>query len=477
MEAHIRNFGREGKNLKRLIMATLAFGLLRCWSWMTFMENAASDTTTALFAVPMQTLAEIFIGSWGFLTIPAALLIVGRTPPARRAWAIAGCLLTICIAALALVPHGESVDKIAAVAAGGGFAILFLLCTDLFLETDMRSMAIAQCAVACISIVLIPLYFLMNDTLGGIYILLFLPGATATLLVAASRERIDDGDAPDPPSIGAADRIVVARIVALCLIVNLCCGMLHGILVSAHVEAYEKYYRYADVSYIACSLLLGWALYRFRGMRYETVCKIALPLIAVGFILFPLLGARLPVACFLFIQSGFALFNIFDWICLLFVASLFPRKNRPLVAGVAIFIWTTSTCVGMALPDTMMASLALASGEHPAVLATVAGVLLSFAWLLTPEGIGPRPHYAAQPRSRLASQEDPAVSFGLTRQETIIFELLAEGMKNTEICASLNIAENTLRTHLKNIYRKTGIGTRKQLVTTARRERVDGETQ
>ena len=451
-------------------MATLAFGLLRCWSWMTFLENAASGTTTALFAVSMQTLAEIFIGSWGFLTIPVALLIVGRIPSVRRAWAALGCLLTICLAVLALVQHGELADKAAAVAAGGGFAILFMLCTDLFLEADMRYMAIAQCAVACISIVLIPLYFLMNGTLGGIYILLFLPAATAALLAAATRE----GSAvvlPDPPSIGGAEWIVIARIVALCLIVNLCCGMLHGILVSAHVEAYEKYYRYADVSYVACSLLLGWMLYHFKEMRYETVCKMALPLIAIGFILFPLLGTRLPVACFLFIQSGFALFNIFDWICLLFVASLFPRGSRPLVAGVAIFIWTGSTFVGMVLPDTVMTSLTLASGEHPAVLATVAGVLLSFAWLLTPEGIGARPSQVTQPRLRQIAQGDLADSFGFTRQEKVIFELLAEEMKNTEICTSLNIAENTLRTHLKSIYRKTGIGTRKQLVTTARKER------
>ena len=441
---------------------------------MTFLENAASGTTAALFAVPMQTLAEVFIGSWGFLTIPVALLIVGRTPSVRRAWAVGGCILTAGIAALAIVQHGELADKVAAVAAGGGFAILFMLCADLFLETDMRSMAIAQCAVACISIVLIPLYFLMNGVLGGIYILLFLPAATAVLLVVASGGQNADAS-PDPRPIGRAERIVVARIVALCLIVNLCCGMLHGILVSAYVEAYEKYYRYADVSYVACSLLLGWILYRFRGMRYEAVCKTALPLIAIGFILFPLLGARLPIACFLFIQSGFALFNIFDWICLLFVASLFPRKSRPLVAGAAIFIWTASTCVGMALPDTVMTSLALASGEHPAVLATVAGVLLSFAWLLTPERIGPVSRQAAQPRPRQMTQEGLGDSFGLTRQERIIFELLADEMKNTEICTSLNIAENTLRTHLKSIYRKTGIGTRKQLVTTAREERTGEE--
>ena len=108
--------------MKRLAMVTLAFGLLRCWSWLTFLENAASEVTAALFTVPMHTLAEIFVGSWTLFTIPAAWFVVGRPKSGRWAWTAIGCLLTASMVLLAPLPHGERADAAAAVAAGVGRA-------------------------------------------------------------------------------------------------------------------------------------------------------------------------------------------------------------------------------------------------------------------------------------------------------------------------------------------------------------------
>ncbi|MCC8109777.1 MAG: LuxR C-terminal-related transcriptional regulator [Planctomycetes bacterium] len=57
---------------------------------------------------------------------------------------------------------------------------------------------------------------------------------------------------------------------------------------------------------------------------------------------------------------------------------------------------------------------------------------------------------------------------GLTRRESAVAELLTLGLSNPEICATLFVSENTIRTHIKNIYRKTGAASREELKTLLR---------
>ena len=53
--------------------------------------------------------------------------------------------------------------------------------------------------------------------------------------------------------------------------------------------------------------------------------------------------------------------------------------------------------------------------------------------------------------------------YNLTRQETEIVLLLLKGNKDSSICSSLFIARNTLKYHLRNIYRKMEIANRTEL--------------
>jgi len=52
----------------------------------------------------------------------------------------------------------------------------------------------------------------------------------------------------------------------------------------------------------------------------------------------------------------------------------------------------------------------------------------------------------------------------LTPRETEIISLLLRGMTNKEIAARLYISENTLKTHLKNIYPKFGVSHKRELL-------------
>ncbi|NDO46930.1 helix-turn-helix transcriptional regulator [Clostridium sp. MD294] len=54
--------------------------------------------------------------------------------------------------------------------------------------------------------------------------------------------------------------------------------------------------------------------------------------------------------------------------------------------------------------------------------------------------------------------------YGLTKRESDILELLISGYSNKEICDQIVIANNTLKKHILNIYRKLDIKNRVQLI-------------
>jgi DNA-binding NarL/FixJ family response regulator len=81
------------------------------------------------------------------------------------------------------------------------------------------------------------------------------------------------------------------------------------------------------------------------------------------------------------------------------------------------------------------------------------------------------------PRSTSAPS-DPAERFDylaeadiLTAREAEVMQLLQQGMTNAQIAHELSIGLETVRTHARNIYRKLGIKTRRDLANFARHPR------
>jgi DNA-binding NarL/FixJ family response regulator len=55
----------------------------------------------------------------------------------------------------------------------------------------------------------------------------------------------------------------------------------------------------------------------------------------------------------------------------------------------------------------------------------------------------------------------------LTPREADVLELLQSGISNAEIAAALNVGIETVRTHARNVYRKLGVRTRRELRATS----------
>jgi DNA-binding NarL/FixJ family response regulator len=60
----------------------------------------------------------------------------------------------------------------------------------------------------------------------------------------------------------------------------------------------------------------------------------------------------------------------------------------------------------------------------------------------------------------------------LTPREAEVLELLQDGAKNAEIAHELSVGIETVRTHARHIYRKLGIGSRRELTRLARQDPV-----
>ncbi len=64
----------------------------------------------------------------------------------------------------------------------------------------------------------------------------------------------------------------------------------------------------------------------------------------------------------------------------------------------------------------------------------------------------------------------PGAALGLSRRESEVLELIVRGQPNRAIAARLVLGEETIKTHVRSIYRKLGVSDRAQAVAAALRE-------
>jgi LuxR family transcriptional regulator, maltose regulon positive regulatory protein len=76
--------------------------------------------------------------------------------------------------------------------------------------------------------------------------------------------------------------------------------------------------------------------------------------------------------------------------------------------------------------------------------------------------------FVALLRSRRAAHETPGAQNLTARELELLAELPTLGT-NEEIAAALVVSVNTVKTHLRSIYRKLGVSTRREAMLVARR--------
>ena len=69
--------------------------------------------------------------------------------------------------------------------------------------------------------------------------------------------------------------------------------------------------------------------------------------------------------------------------------------------------------------------------------------------------------------SAAAGSDTALLAESLTARESDILECLTQRLRNKEIARQLSISEETVKFHLKNLYQKLGVGSRRQAAVQA----------
>lgn len=274
-----------------------------------------------------------------------------------------------------------------------------------------------------------------------------------------------------PPGEGRS-RIPVPLMLILCLFIAaiyLSSGFMYNIMQPflSTVSPLFIYYRY--IPYIAV-LVVMWLLGE-RMRRYFSI-YMGVSLLGLAFVSFALAYTNTAglIMTTVLIEAAFAFLDLFIWTTLGDLAFIYgaPFPFFGFAIAAKLFSILAGELVGLQL---------LQYGEqHRLVTAlfAAAAIFLTFSvipWLnermrkdfqRSPE------HKEEGEKSAREGFMDKVLEFSipgqkLTPREMEVVALLLKGMTNREIAAQLFISENTLKTHLRNIYPKFGITKKREL--------------
>jgi DNA-binding CsgD family transcriptional regulator len=115
-------------------------------------------------------------------------------------------------------------------------------------------------------------------------------------------------------------------------------------------------------------------------------------------------------------------------------------------------------------------------GEHPVVprlrVHTLAGrwAVLHASWLDDAAGGADKIAVIIEPATPVEVAEVIMQAYGLTERERTVTKLVCQGHSTVQIAAQLWISANTVQDHLKSIFDKTGVRSRREVMATILRE-------
>lgn len=154
-------------------------------------------------------------------------------------------------------------------------------------------------------------------------------------------------------------------------------------------------------------------------------------------------------------------------ICL-WLVSLAPLRlgwGRELV-GAAIA--TVALCVGLQLARRREMAPVMQNPPAASATASSANPEANTEPAATPAAPDAGDRDAAAPCHAAAAAGNNGITGELSQREREVLHWLAQGLSNKEIARRLTLSENTIKTHLANVYAKLGVGRRTEALKVAR---------
>ncbi len=264
----------------------------------------------------------------------------------------------------------------------------------------------------------------------------------------------------DPPakrqtSVGAI-KVLPWEFIALVLIMYLIGGLAYQIVYTPMTDYAASIYL-GVLPYVVASIVLASTVDLFG---YRVLAPYALSFMGAAIVLFPTTDAVFgSVLTHVLMQAGYAAADLFLWTSL---AEISSRSAKPFATfGLGLSVNLCALFLGL-----MAYSHWLGLHSLPRLSVAMAGAFCLFAGV----PLCSRLHFE-RPEQDQAQVELPAfdqqilAEYDLTPRQQQISLLLLQGLTNEDISLSLGISLNTVKTHLRNVYARTGTKNRKDLMS------------
>lgn len=237
-----------------------------------------------------------------------------------------------------------------------------------------------------------------------------------------------------------------------------------------HYRLIDTYYHY-----IPFIFTLVFILHYHKKIQRHFLAFAGIALLGLSFVTFALAGENLVsfILTTTLIEAAFALLNVFSWTLLGDLSSSYGSAHRFFGFGLFAILFGTFT-------GGLIGEYLLLHGDSPRALTALYATAAIFLTLVIIPWFKEKVEdketglilkdYLTQP---LAPDDLLSLLFaevGLTAREKEVSRLLLEGLSNKEMAGKLFISENTLKTHLRNIYRKFGVSKRNELINLMKQE-------
>ena len=476
-------------------ICAFGFGFSTCWLWTFFLNGPLLAAVSAKWSEDVELVFLIFL-LFHSLSFLFTALWLSRAPSLAsnmRVIVIATLLMTGGTLAVGFIPgepifsHRWQLVLPAAALAGLGSAPIVAAWGEAFSARPLKEAGLGYAFAICVSTML---FFGSNslNTGAGVLVAAVYPLLSLAFYLKHHSPALPAGTA----GIGLRCPLPYKLILLLALF-YLSSGFMHKLIYTVDNLPLQETYWLTNIIYCVVCLLAGASTYFRPDIDLRLLYRPALPLLGAGFMLFPFFGSYFELLPFALLQSGFALFDVYSWLLFIYLGSLYHAAGYMVSWG--MFFLTLSSFFGEVSSE-LLAEFTLIMKQFDA-LAIGAALLMFFTtlifqderetfagWSASPSREKPQElasiqvlnfaeTAAALPAMEITEsappQELPSIEQRfceerkLTARECEVALLLLKGRNNPFIREYLNISDNTLKSHLRNIYRKLDVNNRQDL--------------
>lgn len=455
----------------------IGLGLSIAWLWLFYLDGPLLDPLCDLWGIPPEALFLSFIVAHALNSITLAIgfqrsSFLGQKLPLITS----GILAALCPLLTALLPIvfpgyvSPLTAYILATLGGMSMSNLFAAWMEvLSLNRFGQSCMIVGIAYAVASLMTIVSHAL--PIVSGVALLLLCPLLSLHLLLQRQPDKNPIQEYPKNTIF-----IFPKQLILLLIIIYMNGGILLHIITLDSSYASTFYWSY--LLYALICPLMGWILFRYEDIDLRSLYRLILPTMLVGFLLLLFDEPFTKNAALLLLQADSAFLNMYTWLLFPYFARFSDRPAATCALGLAVMI--ASNILGLMLVKFFSAYL---FGSHTIQTVSIIACLLSalaiplfpgeketFSGWLTSAPPELDPAEIKFPLSSSAVSQEPNAPLSindlpLSTREIDVLLLLCKGRSGRYISEALNISNNTVKFHTRNIYSKLEVTNRQELLT------------